>query len=77
MQRKSKYLWAALAASLCLIVALLVMLGSITTPACYVMAKQMGHEGVLTGSVCVTTTLFSAFSLTFWLFVLRSLGYIL
>jgi predicted permease len=54
-----------------------VMLGSITTPACYVMAKQMGHEGVLTGSVCVTTTLFSAFSLTFWLFVLRSLGYIL
>ena len=58
------------------LVALLVMLGSITTPACYVMAKQMGHEGVLTGSVCVTTTLFSAFSLTFWLFVLRSLGYI-
>ena len=27
MQRKSKYLWAALAASLCLTVALLVMLG--------------------------------------------------
>ena len=56
------------------LVALLVMLGSIATPACYVMAKQMGHEGVLTGSVCVTTTLFSAFSLTFWLFVLRSFG---
>jgi predicted permease len=74
MQRKSKYLWAALAASLCLIMALLVMLGSIATPSCYVMAKQMGHEGVLTGSVCVTTTLFSAFSLTFWLFLLRSMG---
>ncbi len=59
------------------LVALLVMLGSIATPSCYVMAKQMGHEGVLTGSVCVTTTLFSAFSLTFWLFVLRSFGYIL
>ena len=56
------------------LVALLVMRGSISTPACYVMAKQMGHEGVLTGSVCVTTTLFSAFSLTFWLFVLRSFG---
>ena len=56
------------------LVALLVMLGSISTPACYVMAKQIGHEGVLTGSVCVTTTLFSAFSLTFWLFVLRSFG---
>ena len=48
--------------------------GRIATPSCYVMAKQMGHEGVLTGSVCVTTTLFSAFSLTFWLFVLRSFG---
>ena len=58
------------------LVALLVMLGSISTPACYVMAKQMGHEGTLTGSVCVTTTLFSALSLTFWLFVLRSMGYI-
>ena len=58
------------------LVALLVMLGSISTPACYVMAKQMGHEGALTGSVCVTTTLFSAFSLTFWLFVLRSFGFI-
>ena len=58
------------------LVALLVMLGSIATPSCYVMAKQMGHEGVLTGSVCVTTTLFSAFSLTFWLFLLRSMGHI-
>ena len=58
------------------LVALLVMLGSITTPAGYVMAKQMGHEGTLTGSVCVTTTLFSALSLPFWLFVMRSLGYI-
>ena len=51
-----------------------VTLGRIATPSCYVMAKQMGHEGVLTGSVCVTTTLFSAFSLTFWLFLLRSMG---
>lgn len=58
------------------LVALLVMLGSITTPASYVMSKQMGHEGVLSGSVCVTTTLFSSLTLTFWLFVLRSLGYI-
>lgn len=59
------------------LVALLVMLGSITTPASYVMAKQMGHEGVLTGSVCVTTTVFSALTLTFWIFWARSCGYIL
>ena len=58
------------------LVCILVMLGSITTPSSYVMAKQMGHEGTLTGSVCVTTTLFSALTLTGWLFVLRSMGYI-
>ena len=59
------------------LVALLVMLGSITTPASYVMARQMGHKGVLTGSVCVTTTVFSALTLTFWIFWARSSGYIL
>ncbi len=58
------------------LVGLLVMLGSVTTPAGYVMAKQMGHEGVLTGSVCVTTTFFSALTLTFWVLLAHSLGYI-
>ena len=58
------------------LVALMVMLGSVTTPAGYVMAKQMGHEGTLTGSVCVTTTFFSALTLTFWVFWARSRGYI-
>lgn len=59
------------------LVALLVMLGSITTPAAYVMARQMGHDGTLTGSVCAATTVFSALTLTFWLFWARSGGYIL
>lgn len=59
------------------LVALLVMLGSIATPAGCVMAKQMGHEGVLSSSVCVTTTVFSALTLTFWIFWARSCGYIL
>ena len=59
------------------LVALLVMLGSITTPASYVMARQMGHEGTLTGSVCAATTLLSALTLTGWLFWARSGGYIL
>ena len=58
------------------LMALLVMLGSVTTPAGYVMAKQMGHEGTLTGSVCVTTTVFSALTLTFWVFWARSNGFI-
>ena len=58
------------------LVALLVMLGSATTISCYVMAKNMGHEGTLTSSVIMLTTLFCAFTLTGWLFVLRTLGLI-
>lgn len=59
------------------LVALLVMLGSITTPSAYVMAKQMGHDGTLTGSVCAATTLFSSVTLTLWLFWAKVNGYIL
>lgn len=58
------------------LVSLLVMLGSATTISCYVMAKNMGHEGTLTSSVIMLTTLFCAFTLTGWLFVLRSIGLI-
>ncbi len=58
------------------IVAILVMLGSATTVSCYIMAKSMGHEGTLSSSVIMVTTLGCSFSLTLWLFVLRSLGVI-
>ena len=58
------------------LVAILVMLGSATTVSCYVMAKNMGHEGVLSSSVVMLTTLLSAFTLTGWLYVLRSSGLI-
>ena len=58
------------------IVAILVMLGSATTVSCYIMAKSMGHEGTLSSSVIMLTTFGCSFSLTFWLFVLRSLGVI-
>ena len=54
------------------LIAILVMLGSATTVSGYVMARNMGHEGVLSSSVVMLTTLFSAFTLTMWLFVLRS-----
>lgn len=59
-----------------MLVALLVMLGAPTTVSCYIMAKNMGHEGVLTSSVVVSTTFLSSVTLTFFLFVLRSMGYI-
>lgn len=58
------------------LVATLVMLGSATTVSCFVMAKNMGHEGVVSSSVIMLTTLLSAFSLTFWLWLLRSMGLI-
>jgi len=58
------------------LVAILVMLGSATTVSCFVLAKNMGHEGVLTSSTVMLTTFFSAFTLTGWLYVLRSLGMI-
>ena len=38
------------------------------------MAKNMGHEGTLTSSVVMITTLGSGFTNTAWLYVLRSLG---
>lgn len=57
-------------------VAILVMLGSATTVSCYIMAKNMGHEGVLTSSTVMLTTMFSAFTLTGWLYLLRTLGLI-
>lgn len=55
------------------LVAILVMLGSATTVSCFVMAKNMGHEGTLTSSVVMLTTLFSGFTLTGWIYILRSL----
>ncbi len=59
------------------LIALIVMLGSTSTPTCYIMAKNLGHEGALTASVVVLTTLCSAFSLTLWIFLARLGGYLL
>ena len=56
------------------LVAILVMLCSATTVSCYVMARNMGHEGTLTSAAVMLTTLFAAFTLTGWLYVLRTLG---
>lgn len=58
------------------LVDILVMLGSATTVSCFVMARNMGHAGVLTSSVVAMTTCGSAFTLTFWLYVIRSMGLI-
>ena len=58
------------------LISILVMLGSATTGSCFVMAKNLGHKGDITAFAVMLTTLCSAFTLTMWLFVLRSLDYI-
>ncbi|MDO4478741.1 MAG: AEC family transporter [Lachnospiraceae bacterium] len=56
------------------LVAILVMLCSPTTVSSYVMAKNMGHDGVVSSAVVMLTTLLSAFTLTFWLWLIKSMG---
>ena len=58
------------------LVAILVMLGSATTGSCFVMAKNLGHKGTITAFAVMLTTLCSAFTLTMWLFILKTLEYI-
>lgn len=55
-------------------IALVVMLAAPATPSCYIMAKNMHNDGTLTASIVVTTTLVAAFTLTGWIFLLRTLG---
>ena len=57
-------------------IAILIRLGSPTTVSCYIMAKNMGNDAVLTSSIIVMATLLSSVSLTFWVFVLRTTGFI-
>ena len=57
-------------------IAILVMLAAPTTPSCYIMAKNMNNDGVVTASAVVVTTLFSAVTLTFWIYLLKTVGMI-
>lgn len=58
------------------LVAALIMLGAPTTATSYIMSRNMGHEGVLSSSIVVLTTLLSAFTITAWVFILRTMGYV-
>ena len=55
------------------LIGLVVMLAAPATPSCYIMAKNMDNDGVLTASIVVMTTLLAAFTLTGWIFVLKCL----
>lgn len=58
------------------LLALVIMLGSPTTPSCYIMAKNMNNDGVLTSSVIAATTLVSSVTLTFFIFLMKAMGLI-
>ena len=58
------------------IVALLIMLGAPSTPACYIMAKNMGNDSVLASGIVVSTMLLSPVTITLWFFILKSMAYI-
>lgn len=58
------------------LLAILIMLGSPTTVSSFVMARSMGHDGQISAGTVMCTTLFSAITLTMWLFVLKNFGLI-
>ena len=58
------------------LVAALIMLGSATTSSSFVMAQNMGHKGTITSCAVMISTLLSSFTLTIWLFLLKTLGYV-
>lgn len=55
-------------------VSILVMLAAPSTVSCYVMAKNMHNDGILTSNIIVLTTLLSSLTLTLWIFILKTLG---
>lgn len=57
-------------------IAILIMAGSPTTVASFVMAKSMKADEVLTSNSIVLSTLLSALSITFWLYVMRAFALI-
>jgi predicted permease len=58
------------------IIAILIMLAAPATPSCYIMAKNMRNDGVLTASIVVLTTLLAAFTLTGWIYLVKVLNLI-
>lgn len=56
------------------LMAILIMLASPSTVTCYIMAKNMNNDAVLSSSIIVITTLLSSVTLTAWIFLLRSMG---
>ncbi len=58
------------------IIAILIMLAAPSTPSCYIMAKNMKNDDVLSASIIVSTTLLAAVTLTIWIYLLKAIGLI-
>ena len=56
------------------LMAILIMLGSPSTPSGYIMAKQMGNDHVLANGIVVLATLLASVTITGWIFLLRTFG---
>ena len=56
------------------LVALLVLAGTPSAVSSYIMAENMGNDGVLANGIVAVTTLLSAVTMTGWIFLLRILN---
>ena len=58
------------------LIAVLIMLGAPTTVSSYIMARNMHNDADLSCGIVVITTLFSAVTVTGFIYILRALGYV-
>ena len=58
------------------LVALLVLAGTPSAVSSYIMAQNMGNDAVLANGIVAVTTLFSAVTVTGWIFLLRTMALI-
>ena len=58
------------------LISVLIMTSSPTTVSTFVMAKSMGYNGTVSAGIVMLTTILSAFTLTVWLYILRTYGLI-
>lgn len=58
------------------LVAILIMLGSPSTVSGYIMAKNMNNDADLASGIVVLTTAFAAFSVTFFIYILKTFNLI-
>lgn len=59
-----------------MLVSILIMLGCSSATSCFTMARNMGYSGMLSSSVILLTNVGSAFTLSAWIYFLRTMALI-